>query len=183
MSKFMLTALQHVTWILLSPRAMKTNVPSTGCTCWYRQVIPNKEFLIGRQVLLLGQLRPGTNSSAAGHLMIGVRWVNLPRCKGHSALKGLAAWTTSSGSRLGSVWYGSKGGGKFLYSCSPQNTWQKAADGWFRISRFWAAWRCEHMFAITTAEACSMHEYHQSSSIPCLLMMLMIKLSWIVKNY
>lgn len=75
MSKFMLTALQHVTWILLSPRAMKTNVPSTGCTCWYRQVIPNKEFLIGRQVLLLGQLRPGTNSSAAGHLMIGVRWV------------------------------------------------------------------------------------------------------------
>ena len=96
--------------------------------------------------------------------------LNLPRCKGHSALKGLAAWTTSSGSRLGSVWYGSKGGGKFLYSCSPQNTWQKAANGWFRISRFWAAWRCEHMFAITIAQACSMHEYHQSSSIPCLLM-------------
>ena len=45
------------------------------------------------------------------------------RCKGHSALKGFAAWTSSSGSRLGSIWYGSKGGGKFLYSTSPE-LWQ-----------------------------------------------------------
>ena len=68
--KFMLTA---YTWIFLSPTLLaswfsssmplsREDVPPTSCACWYRQVVPNKEFLSGRQVLLLGQLRPGANS-------------------------------------------------------------------------------------------------------------------------